>query len=222
MPAIQRILAPVDFSERALGVLPYVRMFAIRYGAEVILLHVVNPVLTIPATGPLAPMPFPVPEFTITEANEKLEEFGVDQLAGIPVRRLSYEGEPLDQIVACARSEDVQLITMPTHGYGRLGRFLFGSITEEVRHELNCPVFTAIHMERGVGNHPETFERICVTAADEAAEAWAADLATDFGTRTKAIGADELNTLTSADLLVIGRDADEDLIRHVPCPVVSV
>ena len=42
MPAISRILVPIDFSERCLGMVPYVRAIAERYEAEVVLLHVVN------------------------------------------------------------------------------------------------------------------------------------------------------------------------------------
>jgi hypothetical protein len=111
---------------------------------------------------------------------------------------------------------------MPTHGYGRLGRFLFGSITEDVRHDLKCPVFTGVHMEQHAHEKSAAFRRICLVESTKAAEEWAAKLAADFGAEFEPIGLGELRELTGTDLLVIGKEEDEVLIRHVSCPVVSV
>lgn len=58
---ISRILVPVDFSDRCLGMMPYDRVFSERYDAEVILLHVVDPIYTIPATGISPPVIMPEP-----------------------------------------------------------------------------------------------------------------------------------------------------------------
>jgi len=37
---------------------------------------------------------------------------------------------------------------MPTHGYGRFRRFLIGSTTSKVLHDLDCPVLTGAHHRR--------------------------------------------------------------------------
>jgi nucleotide-binding universal stress UspA family protein len=64
---ISRILVPVDFSDRCLGVMPYVRVFSERYGAEVILLHVLDSIYTIPATGISPPVIMSEPQWFFDE-----------------------------------------------------------------------------------------------------------------------------------------------------------
>jgi hypothetical protein len=51
MLSISRILLPVDFSVRCMGMLQYAKAAAANYGAELILLHVANPTYEVPATG---------------------------------------------------------------------------------------------------------------------------------------------------------------------------
>jgi nucleotide-binding universal stress UspA family protein len=146
MPAISRILVPVDFSERSLGMMPYVQAIAERYGAEVVLLHVLNQFYTIPPTGISEPILMPVPQRSLEEKTKQLEEFGAAVLRGLRVRRLAYEGDPEAQIVAFARTENIQLIVMPTRGYGLFRRFLIGSVTSKVLHDVECPVLTGAHI----------------------------------------------------------------------------
>jgi hypothetical protein len=69
---IVKILFPVDFSERCIAIVPYVRVIAQQYKAEVILLHVVNPVYVIPAAGIAAPAVMPVPQWVFTERRTSL------------------------------------------------------------------------------------------------------------------------------------------------------
>lgn len=117
---ISRILAPVDFSGRCLGILPHAQAIASRCDAELTLLHVVNPVYSIPAAGPFGPAVVSVPPSTFEDAGRQLDAPGVDQLQECRVRRLIYEGDPAEQIVAFTKSEDIHLI---------LRRFLVGSVT---------------------------------------------------------------------------------------------
>jgi nucleotide-binding universal stress UspA family protein len=144
---ISRILVPVDFSERCLGMMAYVRAIAGRYKAEVILLHVVNPVYSIPASGLSAPALMPVPQWFVAEKVKDLETFAASELRGLPVRRLVYEGDPETQIGAFAQAENVNLVIIPTHGRGVLRRYLIGSVAAKVLHDVCCPVLTGVHME---------------------------------------------------------------------------
>src|SRR6476620_1082333 len=118
MPVISRILVPIDFSERCLGMVPYVRAIAERYKAEVVLLHVVNPVYMIPATGISGPVLMPLPKWMSEDKMKQLEGYANTELRGISVRRFVYEGDPESQIAAFAQGERVELVVMPTHGYG--------------------------------------------------------------------------------------------------------
>ena len=145
MLGVLRILVPVDFSDRCLGMIPYVKEVARKYRSEIVLLHVVRPLYAIPETGVSAPAIVPVSRAMIADASERLDQFGGPDLDGFPVRRLVYEGSPEEQIVATAQTEDVQLVIMPTHGYGVFRRFLIGSVTSKVLHDVHCPVLTGAH-----------------------------------------------------------------------------
>src|SRR5689334_9391126 len=54
MLPISRILFPVDFSERALEMLPYGREITAKYHAELTLLNVINPIIAVPDAGTYA------------------------------------------------------------------------------------------------------------------------------------------------------------------------
>jgi nucleotide-binding universal stress UspA family protein len=89
------------------------------------------------------------------ERSAQLETFAGPALTGLPVRRFIYEGDPESQIAATAQSEHVGLVIMPTHGRGVFRRFLIGSVTAKVLHDVKCPVLTGAHtQEHAGGNAP--------------------------------------------------------------------
>jgi len=184
MLPISRILMPVDFSQRCLGMIPHVSQFARQYDAEILLLHVVNPVYVIPETGISASAILSVPEWILTTQRKKMEGFAASELRDFRVRRLVYEGDPEAQIVTTAEAEDVQLVVMPTHGYGVFRRFLLGSVTSKVLHDLSCPVLTGAHLTEQGGSGNIAISNI-VCAIDRDAQSrdtleWASSLAFDF------------------------------------------
>jgi nucleotide-binding universal stress UspA family protein len=187
MVTFSRILLPVDFSERCLGMTHYARALAEKYGAEIILLHVVNPIFIAPDIGTASPAAIAVPPGLIAEKNKLLAAFATPELAGLSVRRLVYEGIPEMQIVDIAKSEDVQLVIMPTHGYGIFRRFLIGSVTAKVLDDSPAAVLTGIHMEKHLHDGKEEFPTIACAIDLEATSAptllSAARLATDFGAK---------------------------------------
>ena len=187
MTKISRILMPVDFSDRCLGMTHYARAIAEKYGAEIVLLHVVNPVFITPDIGMAPPAVVAVPQWLITEKSKLLEEFATTELAGLRVRRLVYEGIPEMQIAELAKSEDVQLLIMPTHGYGVFRRFLIGSVTAKVLDDVRCPVLTGIHMEKHVSDGKAEFSTVACALDLKAKSAetllQAAHFALDFGAK---------------------------------------
>jgi nucleotide-binding universal stress UspA family protein len=187
MLTISKILVPIDFSKRCEAILLYTRLLAKKFQAEITLLHVTNPAMLLPSTGPMEPSAYPFPSITIEDESRRVEAFGVDELAGLPVRRLTCEGTPADQIVAFAQSERVDLIVMPTHGYGLFRRFLIGSVTAKVLHDVACPVFTGAHIEEHAKHPPDSF-RTMLCALDLGPHSgkilqWASDLARAFDAR---------------------------------------
>ncbi len=181
---ISKILAPVDFSDRSLAVLHYAKAIASGYQAELVLLHLMNPVHTITAAGPFGPVLVPVPQTVFEDAATHLDQFGAGLLADVQVRRLVYEGDPVEQIVAFAHSEDTQLIVMSTHGFGALRRFLLGSVVAKVLHDVACPVLTGVHRQESPEPKPPSFSKV-LCALDLGPNSgrileWASQSAKDF------------------------------------------
>src|SRR3954471_1451476 len=195
---ISKILAPVDFSERCLATLPYAAAIAARYNAELTLLHVVNPVYTVPA-GPFEPVLVSIPRSVFTDAVKHLEVFGTDLLGGIEPRRLMYEGDPVEQIAGFVQTEGTQLVVMSTHGFGLLRRFLLGSVTAKVLHDVQCPVLTSVHKEQQPfrANSAAFSKVICAVDLGPHSRRileWAAGFARDFKARLGIVHASAAST----------------------------
>jgi nucleotide-binding universal stress UspA family protein len=150
MLPVSKILVPVDFSERAVSAVRYSRNLACHFHSELILLHVLP---SIPYT--LGGFEFGGVVTTdafadrIPEAGKELDAFLANELIGMKVRRVVLEGDPAQKIVEFAHSEQVDLIVVPTHGYGPFRRFLLGSVAAKVLHDADCPVLTGVHLEEG-------------------------------------------------------------------------
>ncbi|HET8645171.1 MAG TPA: universal stress protein [Vicinamibacteria bacterium] len=143
MIRLQRILVPTDFSDSARHALAYGLSFASEYGAQLLLLHVVE---AVPAG--YASELFPVP---MAEVFQQVSSYARGELArlsaeaaqkGVSVRELVVQGKPSAEIVRVAREEAVDMIVLGTHGKGVLDKALFGSTTERVVRKAPCPVLT--------------------------------------------------------------------------------
>ncbi|MGD1068747.1 MAG: universal stress protein [Bryobacteraceae bacterium] len=135
MPQIKKILFPVDFSPSCLGAARHVEAFAGRFEAEIMLLHAVGM-----GEHNLAEELFP-------RSQEQLSAYLTDELKYFTTERLCVLGNPANEIVAEARRWGPDLVMMPTHGLGPFRRFLIGSVTGKVLHDLDCPVWTSAHSE---------------------------------------------------------------------------
>ncbi|MBV8550221.1 MAG: universal stress protein [Acidobacteriaceae bacterium] len=184
---ISRILVPVDFSDRCLAMVRFARVLAQQYQAELILLHVVNPVFVAPETGISGPAFLPVPKWLIERESGRLDNFAKEQTDGLPVRRLVYEGLPEAQIVELAKAEEVDLVAIPAHGLGVFRRLLIGSVTAKVLDDVACPVLTGAHIEKEHHAYSPTISSIVCgvdpRSPDSKPLEWAASLANDFGAR---------------------------------------
>jgi len=184
MLQIQRVLLPVDFSARCLRMTVYAKALAATYGSELTLFHVVNPMYSFPATAISGPAMVPMPNAMIAEREKQLEQFAADELRGVPVRRVVYEGDPAEQIAGFVKSEDIQLVIMPTHGYGVMRRFLIGSVTAKVLHDAVCPVLTGVHLDPHHDGSPRFSNVLCaidLKPHNQATLEWAYQFAADVG-----------------------------------------
>lgn len=60
--------------------------------------------------------------------------------AGIAVNFLIWEGEPGPAIVEAAAAEEADMIVVGSHGRGRVGRFVLGSVSDHVIRNATAPV----------------------------------------------------------------------------------
>lgn len=140
---IRTILLPTDFSECAGYALSYATSLARQAGAQIICVHVIEPVVpTVGYTGMAEPLP-------IADISEQLEDSaerelpkiaGCEECAGLEVEDVIAHGDAASEIVRVAGERKVDLIVIASHGRTGLGRILFGSTAESVVRHAPCPV----------------------------------------------------------------------------------
>jgi nucleotide-binding universal stress UspA family protein len=213
MPSLARILLPVDFSERALGAARYARCLATRCHSEIILLHVLPPLHTELGPDVAGAMLIDVYRGRSEQATRELDGFLTAELAGLPVRRLLLNGDPAGEIVRFSHSEAVDLIAMPTHGYGPFRRFILGSNTAKVLHDADCPVWTGVHLDQAPAASPIVLNTIlcAIDLGPQSAKAlaWARWLQEQFGAGLTILHA----VAAHGDTPAIAELAREELLR---------
>lgn len=185
MFAIRHILFPVDFSERSHSTVPFVATKARDFGAKVTMLAVVRPVIITGMEG--ASGVFAEPEELRFAVQSRLDEFAPNEFEGVTVERIAVVGDPADAIVEFVRLHQVDLVMMPTHGYGPFRRLLLGSVTAKVLHDVACPVWTDAHIET-TAKHYQSRPLAILCAVDDSPRAldvmrWAGALAQQFGAK---------------------------------------
>lgn len=143
MADISHILFPIDFSERCCHIVPFVKSMARRYGAKITLLSVAEAVYY--AVGDPGGPVIINSELVLDDLQARLDGALTHDFEGIPVTRVAQLGDPACLIADYAKMNGVDLIMMPTHGYGLFRRLLLGSVTAKVLHDVACPVWTAAH-----------------------------------------------------------------------------
>ena len=155
MLRLQKILVPTDFSDSARHAFDYGHAFARDYGAELILLHVVEAV----PVGYASDL-FPVPAAEMYQevsayAQAELEKLSSEASgSGVAARTRVVQGKPSAEIVRIAAEETVDLIVLGTHGKGMLDQAIFGSTTERVVRKAPCPVLTCHAFAGAPGTKP--------------------------------------------------------------------
>ena len=159
---IKRILVPLDGSELAEGVLPHAADLAKGLQAEVVFIQVVNVLSPIqpmePISGPAVMPLLSLPEDVEAErkaAEDYLSRVVTDWRAmGINACCEVVLDAPASSIVGYARSHQVDLIAMSTHGRSGLSRLVFGSVAEQVVREAGIPVLLVKPGQQGRDSPP--------------------------------------------------------------------
>ena len=188
MRPLNKILLPVDFSERSLGAARYAKTLVDHFHSELVLLHVLTPPhYEFGALEIGGSMLAELYTNRAAQVQKELDTFLAGELDGIEARRVVLEGDPARQIVEFAHEEKVGLIVMPTHGYGPFRQFILGSITAKVLHDADCPVWTGVHLEEAPEVMPAPFKDIlcAVDLGPQSCQAleWATLMQKEFGAR---------------------------------------
>jgi nucleotide-binding universal stress UspA family protein len=138
--AVRRILVPMDFSASSRLALDHAKELAMTYGAEIHLLHVVEEI-ALPGAYGMEPISFAVPD--IIQSSEKaLAKIAEDDIGYEHIQIQARAGYPSTTILDYIDENDVDLVTIATHGRTGLDRLLLGSVAEKVVRRAACPVFT--------------------------------------------------------------------------------
>lgn len=155
---ISRILVPIDFSAHSEYALQYAIALAGRLDASLHLLHVVEDPLASGAWGPEGVLPdlTELRAELIADAEQRLLAYrGEAERAQVPVVTAARIGLTSHTIVDYAKTLNVDLIVMGTHGRTGVAHLFVGSVAERVLRHAPCPVLTVREGESGDAAHEE-------------------------------------------------------------------
>ena len=180
---IKNILAPVDFSERAALAVEHAKAMAERFGAKVTLAHVVPPSPYEYAAfdeGFYAATNWPTLEAVREPVSQRMDALAEKSGLGAEFEKVIVRGDPAAEIAAMVEERNIDLVVMPTHGYGAFRRFMLGSVTAKVLHDVKVPVLTGAHVPEITPIDTEPYKRVaCAIDLDphnEETLRWAAEL----------------------------------------------
>ncbi len=141
--SLKKILVPQDFSEYSLHALKYAVTFAELFKSELIILHIVEPIVY-PADFSFGQVSIPAMEEEIRKhSEEQLNELVEREIpAGIKATPMIRVGKPFIEIVEVAKGENADLIVISSHGRTGMDHVLFGSTADKVVRKAPCPVLT--------------------------------------------------------------------------------
>ena len=134
----------MDFSEPSYKALREANELALHFSAELILVHVVNPIDVIPIFSPsVASYVSSYVNDTGALAGKKLDEVIEKKTSGeIRVRGVVIHGNLADEIVRKAVDENADIIVIATHGLTGWRHLVFGSVAERIVRLAPCSVLT--------------------------------------------------------------------------------
>ena len=135
------ILSPIDFSDSSKAALEVAADFAARFGAELLLVHVMPAIEDLPES---------VSVFKEGQYDQRLDDATAKRLADLAatlapknVKARTEMGTANDvgmELVRIAEHEHADMIIIATHGMTGWHKIAFGSVAEKVVKQASCPV----------------------------------------------------------------------------------
>ncbi|CAN5814692.1 universal stress protein [soil metagenome] len=138
----QKILVPLDGSKRAERILPHVEALAGKFGAKLVLVSIVEPILS-------GVSPYGNGSYYIAEELERRTAAANAYLANLQetlsaqqfdVKTLVEYGPPVMALQDIAEREKVDLIALASHGRTGLARVFYGSVAAGLLHQADRPL----------------------------------------------------------------------------------
>jgi nucleotide-binding universal stress UspA family protein len=203
MLSLKTILVPVDFSERSTHAAEHAVVLSNRFRSKVVLVHVIPP-------APFEYAAFDGGSYTgmAVRAEQEIQATVEQRICALgqklrreqPIETKVLVGDPAKEIERLVQELHADLLVMPTHGHGPFRRFILGSMTTKVLHDVSCPVFTGAHIPEVTPFNPEPYKRIACAidlgANSEAVLRWAWDFARAYE--------EDLTVIHAAPLLEAG------------------
>ena len=178
MLPFKKILFPVDYSPSCTAVVPYVTDMMRHFSAELTLVHAYALLpwfINRDIEGVLVYSDLAYADPKIAEEARRIEEmrlidFKVKMFPGRHVEALAEEGEAGSVIHSVLQHQGADLVMMPTRGCGPLRRFLMGSVTAKVLHDVSAAVWTGVGSAIA-GHTPAVPYKSILCALDQTVEA---------------------------------------------------
>jgi nucleotide-binding universal stress UspA family protein len=140
----RRILFATDFSPGSAAALEYAASLAQHGAAQLIALHVVEPIPAGSDPNFGASLHFAAYEAALErDATKRLREAVLPRVQHTcDTTEVMTRGKPYVEILRVAAEREVDLIVTSVHGRNAIDRFVFGSTTEQLLRRATCPVLT--------------------------------------------------------------------------------
>jgi nucleotide-binding universal stress UspA family protein len=154
VPTIAKILAATDFSEDSSLALSYAEDIGRKFGAEIVVMHVDQPLAPVMISPDLGPAMDVGAMSRIAEEQRVIAQRELDKIVqrlrddGLKARSLLRVGSPFLEILHASQTENADLIVVGTHGRTGLAHVLMGSVAERVVQKAAVPVLTIRHPDR--------------------------------------------------------------------------
>ena len=145
---VKKILVPIDFSNISKDALPWATFLASHFGAELVLLHIVEKFPIDYLLGPELMNHTIVPLMKQAEADLEHLAGSLSKSTEVNISAVVREGKPFEEICHAAKALGADLIALTTHGYTGLKHVWLGSTAERVVRHAHCPVLVVRELNR--------------------------------------------------------------------------
>lgn len=153
---LKKILVPIDFSENNNCAVEYGCELAKQFDAEIHFVHVVYNMGMY--SSDVAMIAADTIEEDVAAAKKELAKVPGGAYESLNIKRGVERGAPYRGVINYAKSHEIDLIVISTHGRTGLMHLLMGSVAENIVREAPCPVLTIRPKKHQVAEQTEIIE----------------------------------------------------------------